>query len=358
MCFIDLKGKRRSVDNRLVVKTVEFVDFSSITEILSENALSPLAEERDLLADVAAHYPQSRTYIEPYLKRLDADLSRFRAGARKLKGRWFSAEEYKALLASEAAARAAGVRRLEDERQAAEQKAAEERAIAARHTQDEAAEAKRKQDLQGAVDLRRSTDDRVDSAGATHTGGRSHLVNTVPEYKARVQLLWAEVSRDPAATQTLTSWREVKEFPVRLSDNIHALAETARSFRRAIGYEVAVTQCETENTKVDVLLATDTAIQALKKGDAAAAIQAANGIGSSSSADPRRDPLRSTLSSIRELSSRLEAEVGKHLDNATRLAAEGHPSDAVKECNIAYQVLPDPKIQKRIKEIQKDSLGL
>ena len=196
------------------------------------------------------------------------------------------------------------------------------------------------------------------SEAAARAAEVRRLVDSVPEYKAKIQLLWSEVSHDPAAVQTLTSWREVKEFPVRLTVNIRALAEIARSFRRAIGFEVAVTQCETENTQVDVLLATDIAIQALKRGDAAAAIQAANGIESSSFADPRLDPLRSTLSSIRELSSRLEAEVGKHLDNATTLAAQGHCSDAVKECNIAYQVLPDPKIPKRIKEIQKDSLGL
>ena len=258
-----------------------------------------------------------------------------------------SADEiYAARLAAvERKAKAEQSRVLQEEK-AWEQRRKEE-AAASRARQEEASRAEREK--QEAL---------LASQAAARAAEVRRLVNTVPAYKMRIQLLWSEVSQDPAAVQTLTSWREVKEFPVPLSDDIRSLAETARSFRHAIGYEVAVTQCETENTQVDVLLATDIAIQALKKGDAAAAIQAANGIELSYSTDPRLDPLQSTLSSIRKLSSRLEAEVGKHLDNATRLAAQGHPSDAVKECNIAYQVLPDPKIPKRIKEIQKDSLGL
>jgi len=92
--FADEHGKRRSIDSNLIVDMIDF-EKDNRFNIVDDASFGWLVQERTSLSQVMSAVPGCRKYIAPWLKVLDKEIASFRAGNRRVDGRWLTAKEYK-----------------------------------------------------------------------------------------------------------------------------------------------------------------------------------------------------------------------------------------------------------------------
>jgi hypothetical protein len=142
--------------------------------------------------------------------------------------------------------------------------------------------------------------------------------------------------------------------------SVSSLVDRARDFRAKLGYETALSECRPETETVDALSAMDQAMRSVAGNDATDASSKVSDFlkNNPAPATDTQKRLWQYLSSMRVLFGRLEKEAETHSQRATAFAAVGKNADAMREYQEAYRTFPNPATAEKIRELQRNSLGL
>ena len=182
----------------------------------------------------------------------------------------------------------------------------------------------------------------------------------ITDFKEQTQAVLSRVGDATGDFREIDRLDSVHQLPPPVSESVASLADRARDFRAKVGYETALSECRSETETVDALSAVDQGTRNIAGNDASAA--------NSGLADFLKDnpepmvdtqrPLWRYLTSIRLLCSRLEKEAEIHLERAGAFAAAGRTGDAIREYQEAYRTFPNPATAEKIRQLQRNSLGL
>src|SRR6202011_3483635 len=127
-----------------------------------------------------------------------------------------------------------------------------------------------------------------------------------------------------------------------------------------VGYETALSECRTETETVDALSAVEQSTRNIAGNDASAANSGLPDF-VKNNPEPRVDAQRPWwryLTSMRLLCSRLEKEAEVHLQRAGAFASAGRTGDAIREYQEVFRAFPNPATAEKIRQLQRNSLGL
>ena len=203
---------------------------------------------------------------------------------------------------------------------------------------------------------------------ATSATAPSTPVAVVPEVKSRMIMDFKEqtqavLSRVDDATGNfpeIDRLDSVQQLPAPVAESVASLVDRARDFRAKLGYETALSECRSETETVDALSAVDQSTRNIAGNDASAANSELTDF-LKNNPEPMVDaqrPLWRYLTSMRLLCSRLEKEAEIHVQRAGAFASAGRTGDAIREYQEAYRVFPSPATAEKIRQLQRNSLGL
>lgn len=92
--FTGKTGTKRQVQASKVVKLVVFADPTQIKEMITPEERQKVLSSITEIKDTIVKYPSTRTYLEPSVKSLEAEVAKFDAGQIKTKGAWVARDSY------------------------------------------------------------------------------------------------------------------------------------------------------------------------------------------------------------------------------------------------------------------------
>jgi len=182
----------------------------------------------------------------------------------------------------------------------------------------------------------------------------------ISDFKEQTQLVLSRVGDATGNFREIDRLDSVQQLPPPVSESVASLVDRARDFRAKIGYETALSECRTETETVDALSAVDQSTRNIAGNDASAANSGLTDF-LKNNPEPTVDtqrPLWRYLTSMRLLCSRLEKEAETHSERAGAFAATGRIGDAIREYEEAYRTFPNPATAEKIRQLQRNSLGL
>ena len=182
----------------------------------------------------------------------------------------------------------------------------------------------------------------------------------ISDFKEQTQSVLSRVGDATGNFHTVDQLDSVEQLPPPVSESVSSLADRARDFRARLGYEIALSECQTETETVDALSAIDQATRSLASKDASEADSKLNDF-LKNNPEPTAEaqkPLWRYLTSMRQLFGRLEKEAEDHSQRAAAFATVGKNADAIREYQEAYRTFPNPATAEKIRELQRNSLGL
>lgn len=117
--FLDRKGHSFGVETSLILRIIPFPDPAHFPNITSDESLGELLSKGNKLEAETTKFPQIKPYLNNITAALDAEVTRYRSGDRKVDGRWLSSTQYSELQGAISARRAAEEKRRADARAAA-----------------------------------------------------------------------------------------------------------------------------------------------------------------------------------------------------------------------------------------------
>lgn len=182
----------------------------------------------------------------------------------------------------------------------------------------------------------------------------------ISDFKEQTQSVLSRVDDATGHFREVDQLQSVQALPPPVSESVNSLVDRARDFRARLGYETALSECGQETETVDALSAMDQATRSIADNDA---MEANSKVGEvlKNYPEPATDtqrPLWRYLGSMRTLFGRLEKEAETHSQRAAAFAAVGKNADAMREYQEAYRTFPNPATMEKIRELQRNSLGL
>ena len=192
---------------------------------------------------------------------------------------------------------------------------------------------------------------------AVETAVKSRMIS---DFKGQTQSVLSRVSDATQNFREVDRLDSMRELPPPVSESVNSLVDRARDFRARLGYETALSECKTETETVDALSALDQSGRSLAGNDAIEANSKLNDFlkNNPEAETQTQKPLWRYLTSMRQLFGRLEKEAEAHSQRAAAFAAVGKTGDAIREYQEAYRTFPNPATAEKIRELQRNSLGL
>jgi len=182
----------------------------------------------------------------------------------------------------------------------------------------------------------------------------------ITDFKEQTQAVLSRVGDATGNFREIDRLGSVQQLPPPVSESVASLVDRARDFRAKVGYETALSECRSETETVDALSAVDQGTRNIAGNDASAANSGLTDF-LKDNPEPMVDtqrPLWRYLTSMRLLCSRLEKEAEIHLERAGAFASAGRTGDAIREYQEAYRTFPNPATAEKIRQLQRNSLGL
>jgi len=182
----------------------------------------------------------------------------------------------------------------------------------------------------------------------------------ITDFKEQTQAVLSRVGDATGNFPEIDRLDSVQQLPPPVSESVASLIDRARDFRAKVGYETALSECRSETETVDALSAVDQSTRNIAGNDASAANSGLTDF-LKDNPEPMVDtqrPLWRYLTSMRLLCSRLEKEAEIHLERAGAFASAGRTGDAIREYQEAYRTFPNPATAEKIRQLQRNSLGL
>jgi hypothetical protein len=182
----------------------------------------------------------------------------------------------------------------------------------------------------------------------------------ITDFKEQTQAVLSRVGDATGNFREIDRLDSVQQLPPPVSESVASLVDRARDFRAKVGYETALSECGSETETVDALSAVDQGTRNIAGNDASAANSGLTDF-LKDNPEPMVDtqrPLWRYLTSMRLLCSRLEKEAEIHLERAGAFASAGRTGDAIREYQEAYRTFPNPATAEKIRQLQRNSLGL
>ena len=182
----------------------------------------------------------------------------------------------------------------------------------------------------------------------------------ITDFKEQTQAVLSRVGDATGNFPEIDRLDSVQQLPPPVSESVASLVDRARDFRAKVGYETALSECRSETETVDALSAVDQGTRNIAGNDASAANSGLTDFlkdNPEPTVDTQR-PLWRYLTSMRLLCSRLEKEAETHLERAGAFASAGRTGDAIREYKEAYRTFPNPATAEKIRQLQRNSLGL
>jgi hypothetical protein len=182
----------------------------------------------------------------------------------------------------------------------------------------------------------------------------------IADFKEQTQSVLSRVGDATGNFHEVDQFNSVPQLPTPLSESVSSLVDRGRDFRAKLGYETALSECRAETETVDALLAIDQATRSIadkNASDASARLADFLKNNPEAIADAQK-PLWRYLSSMQQLCSRMEKEAEAHSQRAAAFASVGKPGDAILEYREAYRIFPNPATAEKIRQLQRNSLGL
>jgi hypothetical protein len=182
----------------------------------------------------------------------------------------------------------------------------------------------------------------------------------IMDFKEQTQVVLSRVGDATGNFREIDRLDSVQQLPAPVSESVASLVDRARDFRAKLGYAAALSECRTETETVDALSAFDQSTRNIASNDASAANSGLTDF-LKNNPEPMVDtqrPLWRYLTSMRLLCSRLEKEAEIHLQRAGAFASAGRTGDAIREYQEAYRTFPSPATAEKIRQLQRNSLGL
>jgi hypothetical protein len=182
----------------------------------------------------------------------------------------------------------------------------------------------------------------------------------IMDFKEQTQSVLSRVGDATDNFHEIDRLDSVQQLPAPVAKSVGSLVDRARDFRSKVGYETALHECRTETETVDALSAVDQSTRNIASNDASAANSGLTDF-LKNNPEPMVDtqrPLWRYLTSMRLLCSRLEKEAEIHLQRAGAFASAGRTGDAIREYQEAYRTFPNPATAEKIRQLQRNSLGL
>ena len=182
----------------------------------------------------------------------------------------------------------------------------------------------------------------------------------IMDFKEQTQSVLSRVGDATGNFHEVDQFDSVRQLPSPVSESVGSLVDRARDFRAKLGYETALSECRTETETVDALSAVDQSTRSIADKDATEANSRLTDF-LKNNPEPIIDaqkPLWRYLTSMRLLCSRLEREAEIHSERAAAFASVGKTGDAIREYQEAYRTFPNPATAEKIRQLQRNSLGL
>jgi hypothetical protein len=182
----------------------------------------------------------------------------------------------------------------------------------------------------------------------------------IVDFKEQTQAVLSRVDDATGNFPEIDRLDSVQQLPAPVAESVASLVDRARDFRAKLGYETALSECRSETETVDALSAVDQSTRNIAGNDASAANSELTDF-LKNNPEPMVDaqrPLWRYLTSMRLLCSRLEKEAEIHVQRAGAFASAGRTGDAIREYQEAYRVFPSPATAEKIRQLQRNSLGL
>ena len=182
----------------------------------------------------------------------------------------------------------------------------------------------------------------------------------ITDFKEQTQAVLSRVGDATGNFHEIDQLGSVQRLPAPVSESVASLVDRARDFRAKVGYETALSECRSETETVDALSAVDQSTRNIAGNNASAANSGLTDF-LKDNPEPMVDtqrPLWRYLTSMRLLCSRLEKEAETHLERAGAFASAGRTGDAIREYKEAYRTFPNPATAEKIRQLQRNSLGL
>ena len=182
----------------------------------------------------------------------------------------------------------------------------------------------------------------------------------ITDFKEQTQAVLSRVGDATGNFREIDRLDSVQELPAAVSESVASLVDRARDFRAKVGYETALSECRSETETVDALSAVDQSTRNIAGNDGSAANSGLTDF-LKNNPEPTVDtqrPLWRYLTSMQLLCSRLENEAEIHLQRAEAFASAGRTADAIREYQEAYRTFPNPATVEKIRQLQRNSLGL
>jgi len=182
----------------------------------------------------------------------------------------------------------------------------------------------------------------------------------ITDFKEQTQAVLSRVGDATGNFPEIDRLDSVQQLPPPVSESVASLVDRARDFRAKVGYETALSECRSETETVDALSAVDQSTRNIAGNNASAANSGLTDF-LKDNPEPMVDtqrPLWRYLTSMRLLCSRLEKEAETHLERAGAFASAGRTGDAIREYQEAYRTFPNPATAEKIRQLQRNSLGL
>ncbi|HEV2047317.1 MAG TPA: hypothetical protein VGQ95_12065, partial [Chthoniobacterales bacterium] len=182
----------------------------------------------------------------------------------------------------------------------------------------------------------------------------------ITDFKEQTQAVLSRVGDATGDFHEIDRLDSVQQLPAPVAKSVGSLVDRARDFRSKVGYETALRECRSETETVDALSAVDQSTRNIAGNDASAANSGLTDF-LKNNPEPMVDtqrPLWRYLTSMRLLCSRLEKEAEIHLQRAGAFALAGRTGDAIREYQEAYRTFPNPATAEKIRQLQRNSLGL
>ena len=182
----------------------------------------------------------------------------------------------------------------------------------------------------------------------------------ISDFKEQTQSVLSRVGDATGNFRSVDQLDSVQELPPPVSESVSSLVDRARDFRARLGYETALSECKAETETVDALSALEQSSHSVAGSDATEASSKLRDF-LKNNPEPATDtqkPLWRYLTSMRQLFGRLEKEAEEHSQRAAAFATVGKNADAIREYQEAYRTFPNPATAEKIRELQRNSLGL
>jgi hypothetical protein len=192
---------------------------------------------------------------------------------------------------------------------------------------------------------------------AVDTAVKSRMIT---DFKEQTREVLSRVGDATGNFREVDQLESVQQLPPPVSESVNSLVDRARDFRAKLGYETALSECRTETETVDALSVIDQATKGIADKNAPdASSKLADFLKNNPNplADAQK-PLWHYLTSARALCGRLEKEAEMHSQRAAEFASAGKTGDAIREYQEAYGTFPNPATAEKIRQLQRNSLGL